>query len=55
MISFDLVTNDNNKRHNTNWPYISNHPYRILIICCSGSGKPNALLNLINHQPDANK
>ena len=28
--------------------YISDHPYRILIIGGSGSGKTNALLNLIN-------
>ena len=30
----------------------SDHPYRILIISGSGSGKTNALLNLINNQPD---
>ena len=28
------------------------HPYRILIIGGSGSGKTNALLNLINNEPD---
>ena len=33
--------------HNPNWPYTSDHPYRILIIGCSGSGKINALLKLI--------
>ena len=32
--------------------YIPNHPYRILIIGGSGSGKTNALLNLINNQLD---
>ena len=31
------------------------HPYRILIIGGSGSGKTNALLNLINNQPDIDK
>ena len=36
-------------------PYISDHPYRILIIGGSGSGKTNALLNLINNQPDIDK
>ena len=42
--------------HNTNWPYISDHPYRILIIGGSGSGKNNVLLNLIKHQrPDFDK
>ena len=32
---------------NSNWPYTPDHPYRILIIGGSGSGKTNALLNLI--------
>ena len=36
-------------------PYIPDHPYRILIIGGSGSGKTNALLNLINNQPDIDK
>ena len=36
--------------HNPNLPYISDHPYRILIIGGSGSGKTNVLLNLIKHQ-----
>ena len=31
------------------------HPYRILIIGGSGSGKVNVLLNLIENQPDINK
>ena len=39
--------------HNPNFPYISDYPYRILIIGGSGSGKTNMLLNLVNHQqPD---
>ena len=42
--------------HNPNWLYIPDHPYRILIIGGSGSGKTNALLNLIKHQrPDIDK
>ena len=36
--------------HNPNWSYILDHPYRILIIGGSGSGKTNVLLNLIKHQ-----
>ena len=36
--------------HNPNWPYISDHPSRILIIGGSGSGKTNVLLNLIKHK-----
>ena len=35
--------------------YILDHPYRILIIGGSGSGKTNALLNLRNNQPDIDK
>ena len=35
--------------------YIPDHPYRILIIGLSGSGKTNALLNLKNNQPDIDK
>ena len=34
-----------------NWPYISEHLYRILSIGGSGSGKTNAILNFIKHQP----
>ena len=42
--------------HNPNSPYIPNHPYRILIIGGSGSGKTNVLLNLIKHRrPDIDK
>ena len=42
------------RSHNLKWPYIPVHPYRISIIG-SGSGKTNALLNLINNQPDIDK
>ena len=48
MINLDSITNKNNKNHNEKWPYISDHPCRILIIVGSGSGKTNTLLNLIN-------
>ena len=37
------------------WPYIPDHPYRILITGCSGSEKSNELLNLINNQSDIHK
>ena len=50
MINLDSITKENNKEHNEKWPYIPDHPYRILIIGGSGSGKTNALLNLINEQ-----
>ena len=55
MINFDEYTSDNKKEHNFNWPYIPDHPYRISIIGGSGTGKTNALLNLINNQPDIDK
>ena len=50
MIKFDSITNENNKEHNEKWPFIPDHPYRIVIIGGSGSGKTNILLNLINEQ-----
>ena len=55
MINFDDYANKNKTEHNLKWPYIPDHPYRILIIGGSGSGKTNALLNLINNQPDIDK
>ena len=55
MINFDDYTNENTIGHNSKWPYIPDHPYRILIIGGSGSRKTNALLNLINNQPDIDK
>ena len=48
-------TNENKTEHNQNWSYIADHPYRMLIIGDSGSGKTNALLNLINNQLDNDK
>ena len=33
----------------------TNHPYRILIIQGSGSGKTNSLFNLIRFEPDIDK
>ena len=55
MINLDSITNENNKEHNEKWPFIPDHPYRILIIGGSGSGKTNTLLNLINEQNDIDK
>ena len=50
MINLDNITNEKTKEHNEKWPFIPDHPYRILIIGGSWSGKPNALLNLIKEQ-----
>ena len=55
MINLGSITNENNKKHNEKWPYIPGHPYRILIIGGSGSGKTNILLNLINEHHDIDK
>ena len=55
MINFDEYTNENKTEHNSKWPHIPDHPYRILIIGGLRSGKTNALLNLINNQPDIDK
>ena len=55
MFNFDYLTKEDIKEHNTDWQQIPDHPYRILIVGDSGSGKINALLNLINHQQDIDK
>ena len=55
MINFDDYTNENKIEHNSKWPHIPDHPYRVLIIGGSGSGKTDELLNLINNQPDIDK
>ena len=54
MIDLDVVK-ENIKEHNSNWPQIPDHPYRILIIWGSRSGKTNSLFNLINQEPDIDK
>ena len=54
-INFGHYFNENKTEHNKNWPYVPDHPYRILIIIGSGSGKTNLLLNLIENQPDIDK
>ena len=55
MINFDDYTNEIKTEDNLKWPYIPDHPYRILTVGDSGSGKTTALLNLINNQPDIDK
>ena len=48
MINFDDFTGKNIKQHNLEWPQISDHPCRVLIVDGFGSVKINALLNLTN-------
>ena len=55
MINFDNYTSENKTEHNSKWTYIPDHSYRILIVGSSGSGKTNALFNLINNQLDIDK
>ena len=57
MINFDDYVNENKTEHNKNWPYIPDHPYRILITGGWGSAKTNLLFNrnLIENQPDIDK
>ena len=55
MNNLDSITNETNKKHNGKWSYIPEHPYRIIITGGSGSGKTNALINLINERNDIDK
>ena len=55
MINFDDYVNENKTEHNEKWPYIPDHPYRVLIIGGSGSVKTNLLLDLIENLPDIDK
>ena len=48
MFNLDTITNKNNKDDDKIWPY------RMLIIGPSGSGKNNALINLIQKQNNNN-
>ena len=52
MNNFDDYTNEHEPKHNPKWPYIPDHSNRISIIGSFRSGKTNALLNLINNEPD---
>ena len=54
MFNLDDITNESNIDHGKKWPYIPDHSYRMLIIGGSGSGKTNALLNLIKEQGNDN-
>ena len=52
MFNLDAITNKNKKDRNKKWPYVPDHPYRILIIGSPGSGKTYALLNLTKQDSD---
>ena len=55
MINFDDYAHENKRQPSPDWPCIPDHPYRILVIGGWGSGKINALLNLINKQLNIDK
>ena len=54
IFNLDHITNENNENHKK-WPYIPDHPYRMVINGGSGSGKTNALLNLRKEQDNNNQ
>ena len=47
MINYEYVTKENMKKQNLTWQRIPDHPYRIITIGGSESGKTNSLVNLI--------
>ena len=47
MINLDSITNEKKIEHNEKWLFIPDHPNKMSIIGASGSGKKNALINLI--------
>ena len=55
MFKFDYITKEDIKENNPNQSQNPDYPYIILIVGGSGSGKTNALLNLVSHQPDIDK
>ena len=55
MINFNDYTNENKTEHNSKWPYIPDHTYKLLIIGGYGSRKMNALSKLIDNQPVIDK
>ena len=55
MFNLDDITKENNKEHNEKWPYVPDHPYGVLIIGGSGTGKTILLLNLIDEENDIDK
>ena len=52
MFNFHYITKEDITEYNPNWPEISDHLYRRLIVRFSGSAKINALLHLTNNKTD---
>ena len=55
MFNFVYITKEYIKEYIPNCSEIPDHSYRMLIVGGSGSGKTNALLNLINHKSNIDK
>ena len=55
MLNLDNITNESNKENDEKWLFIPDHPYGILIIRGSVSGKTNVLLKSIKEQDDIDK
>ena len=55
MFDFHYITKEDLKNHYPNWPEISDHPYRKLVVGDSGYRKTNALLVLVNYELDIDK
>ena len=54
-MSFNKFRGENIQEHNIHLLQILDHSLRLPIVELSGSGKRNALLNLINHRSDIDK
>ena len=48
MINIDNATGENTIEKIPNWSQFPDHPYAVLLIGGSGSGKSNALLDLMH-------
>ena len=55
MVNFDKVVGKKAQVHNEYWPYVPDHPHRIMIVGGSGSGKTNSLMNLLSKHADIDK
>ena len=51
MTNFDDAIKEETKEHKAQWPQIPDHPYKILIIGGSRSGKAILLFNLYAKDP----
>ena len=54
-IKCNNMTKEYINEHNSNWPQIPDHSYRLLTIGGSGSGDTNSMFNLISLEPDNGK